>query len=663
MTAQKRDENEINQGKIIDQLRCLGIDMISEANSGHPGIVLGAAPILYALYAHHLRFDPTDPNYFNRDRFVMSAGHGSALLYATLYLAGFPITLDDLKNFRQIDSITPGHPEYGVTPGVDASTGPLGQGIAMAVGMAMAEANLRARYNNGKKEVIDHYTYVLAGDGDLMEGVSYEACSLAGTLKLNKLIVLYDSNDVCLDGKTSMTFNDNISMRFISLGWNVVTVSDGDSYEAISRAIDEAKNSTDKPTLIEIKTVIGKHSSLEGTNLVHGSPLSKEEITAIKEKLGVRDIPFTVSQNICDDFRYFVEKRCSSLSEKFDKTVASLSEEEQEELKFFMGNDKAIPIKNFIYTPTEDLLESPRDTSSRLLNSVVKDSPFILGGSADLFAANRTYIKDAGDFSANNYLGKNIFFGVREHAMGAILNGLALSGFRVYGSTFLSFSDYMKPAIRMAAMMKLPVIYIFTHDSISVGEDGPTHQPVEQLLGLRSTPNLEVFRPADANEVIGSYKAISEMSFGPSVITLSRNKLPILKTTNVVGVSHGGYVVFDTERKPSGIVIATGEEVHQAIEVAKRLLVKGIAIRVVSMPNLNRFLKQDEEYIESVLPVEVRKIVVEAGSSFSWNRLIFNDKYLITLDTFGASGKKDDVYKKFGFDVDSLEEKIENLLK
>ena len=663
MTAQKRDENEINQGKIIDQLRCLGIDMISEANSGHPGIVLGAAPILYTLYAHHLRFDPLDPNYFNRDRFVMSAGHGSALLYATLYLAGFPITLDDLKNFRQIDSITPGHPEYGVTPGVDASTGPLGQGIAMAVGMAMAEANLRARYNNGKKEIIDYYTYVLAGDGDLMEGVSYEACSLAGTLKLNKLIVLYDSNDVCLDGKTSMTFNDNVSMRFVSLGWNVITVSDGESYEAISKAIDEAKNSTDKPTLIEVKTVIGKHSSLEGTNLVHGSPLRKEEITAIKEKLGVRDIPFTVSQNICDDFRYFVEKRCSSLSEKFNKTVASLSEAEQEELKFFMGNDKAIPIKNFIYTPTEDLLESPRDTSSRLLNSVVKDSPFILGGSADLFAANRTYIKDAGDFSANNYLGKNIFFGVREHAMGAILNGLALSGFRVYGSTFLSFSDYMKPAIRMAAMMKLPVIYIFTHDSISVGEDGPTHQPVEQLLGLRSTPNLEVFRPADANEVIGSYKAISENVSGPSVITLSRNKLPILETTNVVGVSHGGYVVFDTERKPSGIVIATGEEVHQAIEVAKRLLVKGIAIRVVSMPNLNRFLKQNEEYIESVLPVEVRKIVVEAGSSFSWNRLIFNDKYLITLDTFGASGKKDDVYKKFGFDVDSLEEKIENLLK
>lgn len=663
LTAQKRDENEINQSKIVDQLRCLGIDMISEAGSGHPGIVLGAAPILYTLYAHHLRFDVNNPNYFNRDRFVMSAGHGSALLYATLYLAGFPITLDDLKAFRQIDSITPGHPELGVTLGVDATTGPLGQGIAMAVGIAMAEANLRARYNTGKREIIDHYTYVLAGDGDLMEGISYEACSLAGTLKLNKLIVLYDSNDICLDGKTSLTFNDNISMRFIALGWNVITVSDGESVEAISKAIEEAKNSTDKPTLIEVKTVIGKHSSLEGTNLVHGSPLTKEEVSAIKEKLGIRDIPFTVSQNLCDDFRYFIDKRCSSLSDKFNKNMENLSEEEQEELKFFMSSNKAIPIKNFIYEPSDDLLESPRDTSSKILNSLVATSPYILGGSADLFAANKTYINDAGDFSANNYLGKNIFFGVREHAMGAILNGLALSGFRVYGSTFLSFSDYMKPSIRMAAMMNLPIIYIFTHDSISVGEDGATHQPVEQLLGLRSTPNLEVFRPADANEVIGSYKAIFSKNAGPSVITLSRNKLPILETTSASLVSSGGYVVFDTERKPNGIVISSGEEVHQVIEVAKRLLVKGIAIRVVSMPNLNRFLMQDDEYIESVLPVEIRKIVVEAGSSFSWNRLIFNDKYLITLDTYGASGKKDDVYKKFGFDVDSLEEKIENLLK
>ena len=659
--ANQKEEELINEDKIVNQLRCLGIDMIDEAHSGHPGIVLGAAPIIYALYAHHLRIDPSDPNFFNRDRFVMSAGHGSALLYATLYLAGYDLTLDDLKNFRQIDSKTPGHPEYRVTPGVDATTGPLGQGIGMAVGMAAAEAILRTRYNKGN--LIDYYTYALCGDGDLMEGISYEACSLAGTLKLNKLIVLYDSNNVCLDGSTNMVFNDNISMRFIASGWNVITVADGNNVQAISLAIEEAKKSTDKPTLIEIKTVIGKYSENEGTNLVHGSPLSKEDISKIKEKLGVRDIPFAVSQNICDEFRELINNRCGKLVEKFEENLNKLTEEELKEIKYLMGDDKKIPITEFIYDAPEDNLECPRDTSNKILNGFVKDKPYIMGGSADLFAANKTYIKEGGDFSATNYLGKNIFFGVREHAMGAILNGLALSGFRVYGSTFLSFSDYMKPAIRMAAMMKLPVIYIFTHDSISVGEDGPTHQPVEQLLGLRSTPNLEVFRPADANEVIGSYKAISEMSSGPSVITLSRNKLPILETTNVVGVSHGGYVVFDTERKPSGIVIATGEEVHQAIEVAKRLLVKGIAIRVVSMPNLNRFLKQDEEYIESVLPVEVRKIVVEAGSSFSWNRLIFNDKYLITLDTFGASGKKDDVYKKFGFDVDSLEEKIENLLK
>ena len=303
MTTPRKDESEINQGKIIDQLRCLGIDMISEANSGHPGIVLGAAPILYTLYANHLRIDPNNPNYFNRDRFVMSCGHGSALLYATLYLAGYPISLDDLKAFRQIDSITPGHPEYGVTPGVDASTGMLGQGFANAVGMAMAEANLRARYNTGKKELIDYYTYVLASDGDLMEGISYEAASLAGTLKLNKLIVLYDSNDICLDGSTSLTFNDNVSMRFVALGWNVITVNDGESYEAISKAIEQAKNSSDKPTLIEVKTVIGKHSSLEGTNLVHGTPLSKEEVTSIKEKLGVRDIPFKVSQTLCNEFK------------------------------------------------------------------------------------------------------------------------------------------------------------------------------------------------------------------------------------------------------------------------------------------------------------------------------------------------------------------------
>ena len=655
--------SEINPERIVNQIRCLGIDMIDAANSGHPGIVLGAAPIMYALYANHLRFDPKNPEYFNRDRFIMSAGHGSALLYATLYMAGYDISLDDLKNFRQLDSKTPGHPEYGVTPGVDCSTGPLGQGFATAVGMAMAEANLRTRYNIDKKEVIDFNTYVLCGDGDLMEGISYEAASLAGTLKLNKLIVLYDSNNVCFDGKTALTFNENVSMRFISQGWRVITVEDGNNVEAISNAIAEAKKTEDKPTLIEIKTVIGKGSMLEGTNKVHGSPLTKEDITKLKEKWEIRDIPFQISQNTCDEFRTLINERCNGLNEKFMNLVSTLEEPIQKELAFFMGKDKSIDFKDLIYDAPEDNIESPRDTSKKILNTIVKRTPYILGGSADLFAANKTYIEDEGNFSRENYLGKNIYFGVREHAMGAILNGLSLVGFRPYGSTFLSFQDYLKPAMRLTALMNLPNIYVFTHDSISVGEDGPTHQPVEQILALRSLPNMEVFRPADANEVIGVYKTIFEKESGPAVITLSRNKLPILECTKGNEVEKGGYIALDSMRKPDGIVISSGEELHQVIEAAKNLRTKGIELRVVSMPNLERFLKQDEEYIESVIPVEIRKIVVEATTSYSWNRIIFNRKYIITQDQFGASGKWKDIYKKYGFDAKSLEEKIENLLK
>ena len=657
------DISEINSERIVNQIRCLGIDMIDAANSGHPGIVLGAAPIMYALFARHLRIDPENPDYFNRDRFILSAGHGSALLYSTLYMAGYNITLDDLKNFRQIDSITPGHPEYGVTPGVDCSTGPLGQGFATAVGMAMAEANLRTRYNNDKKEVIDFNTYVLCGDGDLMEGISYEAASLAGTLKLNKLIVLYDSNNICLDGKTSLTFNENVSMRFISQGWKVITVEDGNNVDAISNAISEAKKSEDKPTLIEVKTTIGKGSALEGTNKVHGSPLTTDDITNLKEKWDIRDIPFQISQNTCDEFRTLIKERCKGLNEKFMNLVSTLDEQSQKELEFFMGKNKKIDFIDLIYDAPEDKMESPRDTSKKILNSIVKKTPFMIGGSADLFAANKTYIEEEGNFCRENYLGKNIYFGVREHAMGAILNGLSLVGFRPYGSTFLSFQDYLKPAMRLTALMNLPNIYVFTHDSISVGEDGPTHQPVEQILALRSLPNMEVFRPADANEVIGVYKTILEKETGPAAITLSRNKLAILECTKGNEVEKGGYIALDTMRKPDGIIISSGEELHQVIEAVKNLRMKGYELRVVSMPNLERFLKQDEEYIESVLPVEIRKIVVEATTSYSWNRIIFNRKYIITQDEFGVSGKWKDIYKKYGFDAKSLEEKIENLLK
>lgn len=659
MVDENYELSGIKEEKIINQIRCLGIDMIKEAKSGHPGIVLGAAPILYTLYAHQLNIDPEYPNYFNRDRFVMSAGHGSALLYATLYLAGFPITLEDLKNFRQIDSLTPGHPEIGVTPGVDCTTGPLGQGIATAVGMAMAEAALHAKYPH----LIDHYTYVLCGDGDLMEGISYEACSLAGTQKLNKLIVLYDSNNICLDGKVSDSFIENVSMRFIAQGWNVLTVEDGNSSEAIRQAIEEAKTSVDKPTLIQVKTVIGKYSLLEGTNKVHGSPLTEEDISQIKEKLEIRDIPFAISQNIVEEFQFILKQRCDHLNEKFLEKLSLEEESVQKELAYFMGDDKRIDVKDLFYDAPADGQESTRETSSKILNAIVPKHFSLLGGSADLFGANKTFIKEGNTFNHENYLGKNIYYGVREHAMGAISNGLALCGFRPYASTFLSFADYLKPALRLTAMMNLSNIYIFSHDSISVGEDGPTHQPVEQLLMLRSLPHLDVFRPADANETIGSYLSIFEKSKGPSAIVLGRNTVPILEETKANEVAKGGYIALDPIKKPTGIVISSGEELHNVLEVAKRLRIKGIDIRVVSMPNLGRFLEQSDEYIEKVLPVEVRKIVVEASSSFSWNKLIYNSKYLITLDEFGASGKKQDVYKKYGFDVDTLEEKIENLLK
>lgn len=658
-----REESEIDEGKIIDQIRSIGIDMIDEAGSGHPGIVLGAAPIIYSLYAHHMRIDPEDPKFFNRDRFVMSAGHGSALLYATLFMSGYDLSIDDLKDFRKLDSKTPGHPEYKMTPGVDATTGPLGQGIGMAVGMAIAEANLEARFNTNSKQIIDFNTYALCGDGDLMEGISYEACSLAGNLKLNKLIVLYDSNDVCLDGNTNLTFNEDIESRFKAMGWNYIRVEDGTDYNLISLAIEEAKKSINKPTLIEIKTTIGKYSKLEGTNAVHGKPLSKDDITEIKSKMDIRDIPFTISKTAMEDMQYYIGERCKNIKSKFEKAVSGLDEELQKEIEYLISDDKRIELKELIYDAPEDNIEAPRDTSCKILNSIVKNSNNILGGSADLFGACKNYIKDGGDFSSEDYLGKNIFFGVREHAMGAILNGISLCGYRTYGSTFLSFSDYMRPSIRLAAMMDLPVTYIFTHDSISVGEDGATHQPVEQLTSLRAMPNIEVFRPADANEVIGAYKVVVEKSSGPSVISLSKTNLPILDATKVSEVSRGGYVVFDSGRKPAGILISTGEEVHLAIEIAKRLQIKGIDVRVVSMPSISRFQEQSSEYIDEVLPVEVRKIVIEAGSSLSWNRIVFNKKYLITLDQFGTSGKRLDVYKKYGFDVDTLEEKVEDLLK
>lgn len=658
MILTRNNDEPINDQKIINQLRGLGIDMIHEAGSGHPGITLDAAPILYTLYAKHLRFDPTHPDFFNRDRFIMSAGHGSALLYACLSMAGFDLSIDDLKSYRRLNSKTPGHPEFGKTPGVDMTTGPLGQGLATSVGIAIAEAQLEAKYKN----LINFNTYVLCGDGDLEEGISYEACSLAGTLKLNRLIVLYDSNDTSLDSKTDTSFNENIELRFKSMGWNYLKVNDGEDYEAIDKAITEAKKK-ELPTLIEVKTTIGKFSKYEGTNKIHGGDLEDDDITSIKEKLKLRDIPFNITNDVVEDFRYMIQERNCDLVSNFLDKFNKLDEKEQIKLDALIKNEWEVNLKELSYEKPEENYESLRDTSSKVLNSIVNTNDFILGGSADLFASTKTYINNLGDFSSKNYLGKNIFFGVREHAMAAIVNGISLVGFRSYASTFLAFSDYMRPAMRLAAILNLPVTYIFTHDSISIGSDGVTHQPVEQLTSLRAMPNLEVFRPCDANEVIGTYKTIMKKKNGPSVISLSKTKLPILETTSSSGVEKGAYIVKDEQRKLDGIIISSGEEVHQAIEVSKRLNTKGIDVRVVSMPSIKRFLDQEDSYKEEILPVGIKKIVIEAGSSLSWNRLIFNKKYLITLDTFGDSGSRDELYEKYGFDIKSLEEKIENLLK
>lgn len=657
----KNNDNPINEQKIVDQLRVLAIDMIHQANSGHPGIALGIAPTIYTLFAHHLNVIPTNKSFYNRDRFILSAGHASALLYATLYLAGFDVELEDLMRFRQIDSITPGHPEYEITPGVDMSTGPLGQGLASAVGIAMGEAHTEALLEDGKDKIINYYTYVLASDGDIMEGVVHEAASLAGIHKLNKLIVLYDSNDISLDGKTSLSLTEKVRESYEAMGWNTILVTDGEDLTQINKAIEEAKEEKEKPTLIEIKTTIGKYSKFQGTSSVHGKPLDVEDITNIKTKLNFRDIPFAVSSEAMEDFQYLINERVKELEVTFNEQKELLPEEKQTILNSLMLKNKRISFANLDFSLPNDR-ESLRDTAGNVLNAYANKYPILFGGSADLFSSCRNYIQDQGDFSSNNYLGKNIYFGVREHAMAAILNGLALVGFRPYGSTFLAFSDYMKPAIRLSALMKLPVIYIFTHDSLAVGEDGPTHQAVEQITSLRMTPNLDVFKPADANEVLGSYKAIMEKEESPAAICLSKNELPILANASITGVSRGGYILKYEQRHLDGILISAGEEVHYALAVANRLFTKGIDLRVVSMPNLQRFLKQSPEYIDEILPVEKRKIVIEMASSYNWNKIIFNDKYIISQDDFGASGKKDDVLKKYGFDIDSLEEKIEKLL-
>ena len=588
----------------------------------------------------------------------MSAGHGSSLLYSVLYFAGYDISLDDLKSFRRLNSKTPGHPEYMKTPGVEMTTGPLGQGFATAVGCAIAEKHTASLINN-KEKVIDYNIYCLCGDGDLMEGVSYEAASLAGSLKLNNLIVLYDSNKVTLDGKTENVFDEDIAARFESMNWNVLFTSD--SVEDINNALIKAK-SADKPTLIEVITTIGKGSLLAGSNKVHSGPLGEEEISKIKTSLGVRDIPFTISNEAVEEFRNYIKERNKDLTVDFDTKLETLESDEVSLLNKLMDKDKSIKLTSLDYNKPDDNEELLRISAKKVLNSYATISPLIIGGNADVSSSTKMYLNELSPFSKDNYKGRNINFGVREHAMAAIANGLALAGYRPFVSTFLSFSDYLKPALRLSALMNLPVTYIFTHDSISIGQDGPTHQPVEQLVSLRATPNLEVFRPADSNEVIGSFKTIFENN-KPSCLILGRDKIKILETTSISATSKGAYIVHNEERKLDGIIIATGEEVTLALSVMKLLKEKGYDLRVISMPSIERYNLLTAEEKEELFPVGAKKFVIEKGSSYSWYSFVYKDSYLFTLDKFGTSGTKEEVDSFYGFTKEEISLKIEALLK
>lgn len=661
-SKEKGSFNELDY-KVVNNIKSLAIDMISAAGSGHPGIVLGAASIIYDIYARHLVFDNKNDKWINRDRFIMSAGHGSALLYATLYFSGFDISLEDLKNFRKLNSKTPGHPEYNVTPGVDMSTGPLGQGFATSVGMAIGERYLNKRYSYGKNSLIDHYTYVLCGDGDLMEGISYEAASIAGNLGLGKLIVLYDSNNMTLDGNTKETFKENVLERFKAMNWDTSVVLDGRNLDLIDNAIKKAKEVTDKPSIIEVKTTIGLGSKLENTNLVHGKPLEETDITSLKEKLGIRDVPFTILEDAFDYMKKQINDRNEKIINEYNKNLAIVlpkaKEEYRKEFENLLDGKNIISFKNVDIDIKEDL--SGRDISSIILNKICKNNKLIMGGACDLASSTKTYIEDGNNFTSSSYDGRNILYGVREHASGAISSGIALSGIRNFTSTFLAFADYLKPSIRLASLMNLPVLYIFTHDSILVGEDGPTHEPIEQLVMLRSIPNLTVYRPGDANEILGAYKSIFKNN-NPAALVLTKEKLKTYDITKINDVEKGGYIVLDYE-KYNGIIIATGSELSTAIEISKKLETKHIYARVVSMPSIELFKKQSKEYQEEILPLTSKKIVIEFSSSYSWNEFVYNDKYLFTVDNFGKSGNKEDIKKELGIDIDTLYEKIEELLK
>ncbi len=640
--------------EVINNIKSLGIDMINEAGSGHPGIVLSAAPIVYSIYSNHLNINPSDKNWFNRDRFIMSAGHGSALLYATLFMSGYHLTLDDLKSFRHINSKTPGHPEINVTPEVECSTGPLGQGLATAVGIALGEKILSNKFKYSSKSLFNFKTYVLVGDGDLMEGISYEACSLAGTWNLNNLIILYDSNDMSLDGSTSYTFKEDVIKRFKSFGFKTYKVKNGNDLRKLNFVINLAKRSN-KPVFIEIKTKLGYGSILENTNKVHGCPLTSDDINQLKIKLNIPNEPFYVNEKAKSYMQNKIANRVNSIyinsNNAYKEYVDKVLNGNKELINYLFNSNIKRDIINYNWQFTNK--QALRDTNQYILKTIINNVPNFIGGSSDVGTSTKTYIPELGDINCNSMDGANIWFGVREHSMGAILNGLALLNFRPFGSTFLAFSDYLKPSIRMSALMNLPVTYIFTHDSINIGSDGPTHQPIEQLASLRSIPNLNVFRPCDAKELIGCYQIILN-SNNPSCLVLSRGEVNLLESSSVSGTLKGGYTILPEQGKLRGIIVTTGSDVEIVINIVNEI---SNDIRVVSMPCREIFDMQDDNYKNSILPKGVKIVVVESGSKYGLSGITTMDN-IISIDSFGKSGTKDEVLDYMNFSYEKIKERI-----
>ena len=655
----------------INSIRFLAIDAVEKANSGHPGLPMGAAPMAFVLWNRFMRYNPKNPNWFNRDRFVLSAGHGCMLQYALLYLTGYDsVTIDDIKQFRQWESQTPGHPENFVTKGVEVTTGPLGQGIANGVGLAMAEAHLAAKFNKPDCKLVDHYTYVILGDGCNMEGVSGEACSLGGHLGLGKLIALYDDNHISIDGSTDISFTEDVGKRFEAYGWHVQHVENGNQdLEAIAKAIEAAKAVTDKPSLIKVTTTIGFGSpNKANSHDVHGAALGGAEVQATRDNLGWNYAPFEVPEDALNYFRKAVD-RGENYEAEWNELFAKYKTQYPEDAallermlsgKLPEGWDSCLPT----YTP-ESKKDATRNQSGATLNAIAPVLPELIGGSADLAPSNKTLLKCCGDFQRGSYENRNLRFGVREHGMGAICNGIALhnSGLIPYGATFLVFTDYMRGAIRLSALSQARVIWVMTHDSVALGEDGPTHQPIEHIPSLRAIPNLVVLRPADGNETSGAYKAAIELTKTPSVLALSRQGLPNLAGSSIEGTTKGGYILSDSEGTPEIILIGTGSETQLCVQAGEKLRGEGKKVRVVSMPSCDLFEMQDRAYQESVLPQAVAKrLVVEAGSSFGWHRYIGTEGATISIDRFGVSSPGGLALERFGYTVENVLAKAKELL-